>query len=112
MLTIEALKQYGADAEVGLARCINNESLYLRLVGQVAGNDNFVKLVKAIENNNYDDAFQAAHGLKGIVTNLSLTPLEKPICEITELLRNKTDVDYSSLLEEIETQRKRLGELM
>ncbi len=32
MLTIDDLKTYGADTDTGLARCVGNEALYLRLV--------------------------------------------------------------------------------
>ena len=32
MVTIEGLKQYGADVESGLKRCMNNEGFYLKLV--------------------------------------------------------------------------------
>ncbi len=105
MLTIETLKEYGADVETGLQRCINKESLYLRLVATVPGNDNFNKLKDAIANKDFENGFQAAHGLKGSLGNLALTPLYNPISEITEHLRNKEDIDYSSLLEEILRQR-------
>ena len=32
MLTVEKLKEYGADTGEGLNRCMNNEAFYLRLV--------------------------------------------------------------------------------
>ena len=51
-------------------------------------------------------AFEAAHALKGVLGNLSLTPLYEPVQEITELLRNRTEMDYTPLLETILEQRK------
>ena len=33
MLTLDALRQYGANVTEGLSRCMNNEAFYLRLVG-------------------------------------------------------------------------------
>ena len=111
MLTIEKLKEFGADVNDGLQRCVNNESLYLRLVSMVPNNDSFKKLYLSIENNDLDEAFRAAHSIKGITSNLSITPLLKPVCEITELLRNKTQCDFTSYLDEIESKRKQLEEL-
>ena len=32
MITIEALKNAGADVETGLARCMNKEDFYLKLI--------------------------------------------------------------------------------
>ena len=105
MLTIQYLREFGADVETGLSRCVNNEALYLRLVKMVPSLDGFAKLEQAIEAKDYDSAFEAAHGLKGAVGNLSLTPLYNPIVSITEFLRAKTDMDYSTLVAEIMTQR-------
>ena len=50
-------------------------------------------------------AFESAHALKGMYSNLSLTPLTAPISEMTELLRAGTDTD---LLNEAKAQFERL----
>lgn len=111
MLTIENLNAYGADTKTGLARCVNNQNLYFRLVKTVPSMDAFTKLKDSILQHDYESAFQAAHGLKGALTNLSLTPLSTPIIEITEHLRGKEEMDYSPLLTLIEEKRKELEEL-
>ena len=36
MLTIDALRAYGADVDDGLRRCMNNEGFYLKLVEKAA----------------------------------------------------------------------------
>ena len=108
MLTIIKLKEFGVDVESGLKRCVNNEALFLRLTSMVPNNDSFNKLYEAIKNNDLDNAFLAAHALKGILSNLSITPLIELVNNITELLRNKTQMDYSPLVEEIEKKRKEL----
>ena len=41
MLTIDSLKQWGANTEEGLQRCMNNESMYLRLVDMFLSNNSF-----------------------------------------------------------------------
>ena len=105
MTIIENLKAWGANTEMGIKRCANSEALYLRLVNMVPKNDGFEKLEAAIVANNLEDAFQAAHGLKGILSNLELSPLLNPIYEITELLRNKTNMDYSNLIKKIKDEK-------
>ncbi|MCR5490564.1 MAG: Hpt domain-containing protein [Bacilli bacterium] len=108
MLSIEELKNYGADVETGLKRCVNKESLYLRLVKTVPAHDGFSKLKEAIAANDLEAGFQAAHGLKGVCANLALTPISKPVEAITELLRAKESADYAPLLKEIEDARSAL----
>ena len=90
MLTVENLKKYGANTEEALQRCMNNEALYLKLV------DRF------LEQNDLEGAFHVAHSLKGVLGNLSLTPLFKIIYEMTELLRNRTEMDYQNYIDSYE----------
>ena len=111
MITLDALKEFGADTEKGLAMCMQNEALYLRLVGSVPDEARFGKLSQAIASKDYDAAFDAAHALKGVLGNLSLTPLYETVSEITELLRARTDTDYSTLLEKLEGSRDELVQL-
>ena len=101
MLTIDALKNFGADTETGLARCMGNEALYLRLAASVVNEKGFERLKEAIDKEDYNAAFDAAHALKGAVGNLSITPLYDRICEITELLREKKDADYAAMVSEL-----------
>ena len=111
MLTIEKLNAFGADTKSGLARCMGNETLYLRLVATVADQAEFGKLKDALEANDLKGAFEAAHALKGVLGNLSLSPLYEKVCEITELLRNRTETDYSPLLAQILSLREELKQM-
>ena len=101
MITIDSLAAYGADTKEGLTRCMNNESFYLRMVKMIPGDENFGKLFDAVGRGDLDAAFEAAHALKGPTGNLALTPLYAPVCEITELLRARTEMDYAPLIEMI-----------
>jgi HPt (histidine-containing phosphotransfer) domain-containing protein len=112
MLSVELLKQYGADTADGLNRCMNNEGFYLRLVAMVAQDPGFSQLREALESGDLDRSFSIIHNLKGSVGNLSLTPLYRPICEMTELLRGKKEMDYAPYLREIEKQHEKLLELV
>ena len=101
MLTIESLKEYGANVEEGLKRCMDNEEFYLKMVRMLIEKNTVGALKEAIEANDLDKAFEAAPALKGVVTNLSLTPISDPAVEITELLRSRTEMDYTDLVNKI-----------
>ena len=111
MLTIEQLKEYGANTDEGVQRCFGNQEFYLKLVKMMPPDGNFERLYTAVESGDLDQAFEAAHALKGATGNLSLTPLYDPIQEITELLRAKTEMDYSALLEQIRSAKEELAAL-
>lgn len=97
MITVGKLKEYGADIGDGLSRCMNNEAFYLKLVGMVVNDKNIYGLKEALDAGNLDKAFEHAHALKGVASNLALTPIVKPVAEMTELLRARKDMDYTEL---------------
>lgn len=104
MLTLENLREFGADVDEGLARCMNMQDFYIRLVGKAVADNRLPLLEQQIEAGDLKQAFETAHALKGVYANLSLAPLTKPLSEMTELLRNGTDTDYSALLAEAKAQ--------
>ena len=108
MLTIESLRNFGADTAQGLGRCMNNEAFYLRLVNMGLDDANFGRLEAAVQNGDRKAAFEAAHALKGVLGNLSLTPLYEPVSEMTELLRADRDADYPAILAGIREKREAL----
>lgn len=112
MLTIEALKQLGCDTDDGLSRCMGNEAFYFKLIGKVLEDKNFQALEDAVAAKDLDKAFDAAHSLKGVLGNLALTPIYQPVYEITELLRERKDMDYSGYLKTISDKRKEIAALM
>ena len=112
MLTLETLRAWGANVDEAMARCLNNETFYLTLVRKGLQDPNFNRLPEAVGNGDLDKAFDAAHALKGVTANLALTPILKPVQEITELLRSRTNTDYAPLLAEIGTQKENLEKLL
>ena len=102
MLNIENLNALGARTEEGLARCMGMEDFYLRMVTMALNDDGYERLRAAAEAGDYEEAFERAHALKGILTNVSLTSLADPIIEITEELRARKDMDYGPLLDKID----------
>ncbi len=111
MITIDALRAYGANVDEGIARCAGKEELYLKLVGRIPDDKGFGALRDAVESGNLDAAFEYAHGLKGVLANLSLTPMLEPVSRITESLRAKEDRDYSADLNEMAEAKVKFDEL-
>ena len=101
MISIEGLKALGADADSGLSRCVGNEALYLKLVGMGLGDAKFEELGTAINAGDLERTFELCHALKGVIGNLSLTPLYQALCEMTEKLRAQEAADYAAMYSEI-----------
>ncbi|MBQ6976518.1 MAG: Hpt domain-containing protein [Selenomonadaceae bacterium] len=112
MLTLEKLDEFGVDTKEGLTRCMNNQKFYFRMISMGLSNDSFEKLGKALEENNLDEAFEAAHALKGVLGNLALTPIYKPLSEMTEMLRAKKTADYTAIYEPIMEMRNQLLQML
>jgi len=108
MLTIDALREFGADPDEGLGRCLNNEAMYLRLVNMALDDPNVEKLKAAVEAGDKKAAFEAAHSIKGVMGNLSITPLFTVSSEMTELLRAGEDADYPAMLDQFLASRDEL----
>ena len=102
MITIDKLNKFGVDTSDALARLMNNEELYLKLINKFILDDSFNKLKDAINFKNLKDAFYLSHALKGVVGNLSITPLYEIINELTEHLRNNENIDYSIMISRYE----------
>lgn len=108
MITIEKLEKYGADTKSGLERCVNNETLYLRLVCKCLEDKAFEEL----DEGDGEKVFLAAHSLKGTTGNLSLTPLYTPLCTLTELLRKDKRAEHSALVKQIKEEKEKLLQLI
>ena len=69
MLTIDALKQFGANTDEALTLFMGNEGFYFKLIGKAVEDKNFTALEDAVAANDLDAAFEAAHSLKGVMGN-------------------------------------------
>lgn len=108
MLTIAQLEEFGVNTKDGLARCMNKENFYFRMLKMGLSNESFEKLETALAENNLEAAFEFAHALKGVLGNLAITPIYTPLAEMTELLRAKKDADYVEMYKPIMELRNKL----
>lgn len=107
-MTIDILNEFGANTAEGLARCMDNEEFYLKMVTMGIADERFDSLKEVLEKKDLDEAFEVCHALKGVVGNLALTPIYEPISDMTELLRVRKDMDYMPLYEKIKAEHDRL----
>ncbi|MCR4713065.1 MAG: Hpt domain-containing protein [Treponemataceae bacterium] len=108
MITVEKLAAFGADTKTALARCMNKDDFYIKLVGMGLNEPRFEQLGAALDAKDYEAAFTLCHSIKGVIGNLGIDPLYNVICEMTELLRAKTDTDYSKLYKNVMDMRSEL----
>ncbi|MBR2824330.1 MAG: Hpt domain-containing protein [Clostridia bacterium] len=107
MMTLDALREYGANVDEGLQRCMNMEAFYLRMIGLARDSLKVDELKAALDRGDQETAFELAHGMKGALLNVALTPLARPIAEMSDALKAHKDMDYGPLMEEILRERDR-----
>lgn len=101
----ECLKQYGADVNGINDRFMGNETIYLKVLRMLFEDQNMNQLEQTLKANDLKGAYERSHTLKGVSSNLGLTPLYKAVCEIVEPLRHQqSEVDYISLFENIKKE--------
>ena len=104
---IEELKLLGADTEDALARFMNNSSLYERMLMKLPKVVEDAPVMPYVESGDLEAALSNAHTLKGVVGNLSLTPLYNNYTEMVDLFRDNKPEKAKELLEKtVEIQRE------
>ena len=76
----------GADYNEVIRR-LGNEDRIRRFLLKFPADQSFSTLCHSLAENQYEEAFRAAHSLKGISMNLGLTPLAESSSAVTEALR-------------------------
>ncbi len=97
----EKLIQAGVDVNSALERFMGNSALMIKFLKKFPADENYNILVTSLEADNFDDAFKAAHTLKGLCGNLSLTKLQSVVSEQTELLRAGNGPEAKKFMPEV-----------
>ena len=83
----ECYNELGGDyAEVKNRLC--RDKLIQRLIAKFPNDDSYCRLCRAIKEGNREEAFLAAHTLKGVSANLGFARLLDSADKLTELLRS------------------------
>lgn len=82
------LSKNGVDLVTVLDRFLGREDLYEKFLVKFLADENFVKLEEAVEKKDAENAFIAAHTLKGVAGNLGLDGIMNPLIPMVEALRS------------------------
>ena len=108
----QIMEDYGADYHQTMARFMNNQGMYLRLMDMLFRDKNMGLLKESLANGDLGAAFEAAHALKGVSANMGLTPFYNAVSVIVEPLRaRQPGADYPAMLARIQTEFARLPAL-
>lgn len=83
-----ALRSQETDIDGSLERFSGDEDLYEQCLSDFLEDQTMSQLGKAVTSKMWDDAFTAAHALKGVAGNLGLIPLFHECAEIVMLIRS------------------------
>lgn len=107
MSLLEELAENGADINDGLARMMNNQALYERLLKKLPDSIAEQEVLSFIDSGDIETATKNAHTIKGVTGNLSISPLYKNYTEIVNLLRsNKVEEARKLYVETVPVQKK------
>ncbi len=90
----------GGDFDEVMGR-LHREQIVEKFILKFLDDDSFRLLKESIDNGNYEEAFRAAHTIKGICQNLSFTKLYKSSNLMTEAFRNGKPKDAEKLLPQV-----------
>ena len=76
--------------EEGKKRVMNNVNLYVKLLNKFKDGTNLDSLINYVESQDWENAQSAAHVIKGVAANLSLTELFNQSLDIEAQLKNKS----------------------
>jgi HPt (histidine-containing phosphotransfer) domain-containing protein len=99
---LSGLQGWGCDVSGAMERMLGDEEFYMEYLHLTVTDGEFDKLGQALERNDARAAFDAAHTLKGVLSNMGLTPLYDCVSAIVEPLRegrfDDTAEEYARLL--------------
>ncbi len=81
------LIEAGIDVDGAIEILCGDEEVLETVLNIFLEDENFTKLYQAIKNEDYQNAFYAAHTLKGVFSNLCMYNLQKICVNLVEKLR-------------------------
>lgn len=102
MTVKECYEAFGGNYDEVISRLRTDERV-ARFLQKVVDDGSYKLLIDSIATNNVDEAFRAAHTLKGVCGNLSITKFGESSSALCEYLREKRVIDDAvlSMLEKV-----------
>lgn len=99
----ECYAEMNADFEE-VARRFGSEAMVKKFAVKFLKDPSYENLCKGLAENNGEEAFCAAHTLKGTCANLGFSALYTASAELTERLRGRSTEDSEELFEKVKEQ--------
>lgn len=107
------LAENGVDIERVMERFMGNEALYIKFLKRFVEEDkSFQNMREHLRKEEYEEAFKAAHTLKGLLANLGLDAIMHSVAAITEKLRAGSLEGVQELMEEAEREYKSIVDIL
>lgn len=108
-LTAE-LQKYGIDYDDAIDRVGGNADFYKKLAMKYLDDSHFADLCAAMEVKDFDEAYKAAHALKGVSGNLSLADLYKASGAVSDALYDGEYPSAEKLMPEVKAAHEKAVE--
>ena len=102
----ECYAAMGGNYEEAIGR-LRSERLVQKFVLKFLNDGSYGLLCQSMEAKNYEEAFRAAHTIKGVCQNLSITKLQDSSSRLCESLRNGYSPETGALMEETAADYRR-----
>ena len=114
-MTIQECYEMMGGAYAQVAARLPSARLIERFIVKFLDDDSYSKLCSAMQDGNREEAFRAAHTLKGVCGNLSIAKLYDAASALTELLRPETDAmpeGAQALMEHVEQRYEQAAKVI
>lgn len=102
----------GVNVEEGVARFMGREVMYVKFLKKFFEDGVFAETVAAYKRGDLDGVFAGVHTLKGTAGNMSLTPIYRLSCDITEEIRNDRSSAAAELIKDhMELMKQKYDEI-
>lgn len=96
----ECYAALGGNYDDAISR-LRSERLVTKFVVKFLDDDSCALLLRSMDAENYEEAFRAAHTIKGVCQNLSLDKLQASSSRLCESLRHGYTPESDALAEEV-----------
>ena len=96
----ECYAALGGDYDEAIGR-LRSERLVQKFVLKFLADPSYDLLCSAMKSGNYEEAFRAAHTIKGVCQNLGFSTLGKSSSELSEALRNGYTPEADGLAQQV-----------
>ncbi|MCI8321435.1 MAG: Hpt domain-containing protein [Dorea sp.] len=97
----ECYEVIGGDYEAVFQRMMRKEALIIKFAKKFIDDGSYKNLVDNLSAGNVEEAFRAAHTLKGVAQNLGFEKLYKPSSDMAEILRAGNMEGIDGLMDDI-----------